>query len=183
MKGFRVSILDVMSLVVIAAIDCAIVKRLMDTSAEATGFAFGILPLASLLIFLVFTLIPRRMRSHTPLSFLAGFECFGWIAIPVFVVLLMIYPDSIDAYLDAAESKISPGKGMHGVPDWLRVLFVFGFCTIVFTTPELLFALFGGWLTRKLGITVLIERKRGERHSASTDKVNESTPILTNTSG
>ena len=172
MKGFRVSILDVMTLVVIAAVDFAIIKLLMrshiiigpldTTQVDLTLFSFGVLPLASLLIFFWLILIPRRMRSNTPSSFFAGFQCFGWRAIFLFIALSALRSEWVIDFALAIRSKVPPGARpfWDPAPEWIGAPIEFVFCTIVLTTPELIIALFGGWLTRKLGITILIERRR-----------------------
>jgi hypothetical protein len=44
-----------------------------------------------------------------------------------------------------------------GVPTWVALTVEYGLPALVFTVPELLIALGGGWMTTKLGI--VIERR------------------------
>ena len=194
MKRFRLSIFNVMSLTAIAAVDFALIKAAMASTVVIGGasttfsialiaFVLGILPLASLLIFLGIVLLPRRMRSKTPSSFLAGFETFGWAAISLFVILAMFTPDWLTYYGMTVGSSVPPK-----LESWLRTaplgwMIDFIFLIIILTLPELIIALFGGWLTRKLGITVLIERRRGEPRAVSVAEEKEAAKTLANTPG
>ena len=44
---------------------------------------------------------------------------------------------------------------------------------VIFSLPQLLVALLGGWLTRKLGLTVRFERLRVEEPAALRDRIDE----------
>jgi hypothetical protein len=118
-------------------------------------FATGAMPVASLLILVGCLSVPRVLRSGELSSFVIGFEAFGWTSVFAFITCYSIATKTI---MGGAEAIAAMGRPvviayLEDTPDWLGLFVELGFATILFSLPQLLFALLGGSLARRAGVT------------------------------
>jgi hypothetical protein len=169
----RVSIIFLMALVSLVALNTAAIQYLdgaqiyftnvnrVTTSINLILLAMGVLPMASLLALCVLMALPGILRRTSSASFLVGFEVFGWGAVFAFTMLGAVEPQGV---LEFAYVLMNPignsalGRRLTAVPDWAGKIIECTCLAIVYTVPELLFAVIGGWATRRLGI--VLERRR-----------------------
>jgi hypothetical protein len=188
-KRFRVSIAGLMAVVALVAVDSAAVRTLIaadyqvpmsaTSSMDLLGFALGVLPMASLLILVAMARLPRCIRRGEPATFLVGFEVFGWAVIFLFICLSALSPPAVGRLLDAAALPI--GRVLlpyiAHAPEWVPMAIEVVLVVSILGLPELLVALFGGWLTRRLGLTVSIERRRALPTPAAPDPLGALAPV------
>jgi hypothetical protein len=172
MARLRVPIAGLMAAVVIVALDAAMIRSLLSsnfniptsatTSLDIVVFAFGVLPMASLLIFLALVRLPKLLRRGGSASFFFGFEVFGWAAVFLFILGSALSPSAVAGYANSIASLFAPALKPHveHAPDWFLAILEFGLCGLIFGLPQLGIALLGGWLTRRAGISVSIERRQ-----------------------
>jgi hypothetical protein len=152
MKLPRFRIAWLMVAVAIAAIDFAAIRALVDPRAvEAAAFLLmGALPMANVLI--IGLLIARQRPRSRP--FLLGFEVFGALALSVGILLSFIpgRPGPILSYLELVSKPLIPVVESYSPPAQAALeLFV---CILVFAGPQLVFALSGGFLSRRFKVTI-----------------------------
>ena len=160
MKRNLFSLAALMGVVATAAVDFSIVRRSVgDTAGSGTGFLFatGAMPLASLLILVGLIATPRLVRTGGVSSFVIGFEALGWAAVFAFIAC---YSISIKMVMDGAEVIVAmcrPALSAHlqdlpDLPGWAGMAIELGFATVLFSLPQLLFALLGGWFACRCGL-------------------------------
>ncbi len=170
MKRLRFSIARLMVIVVAIAIDLAVIRAFdvsNPNSLPSLFFISGVMPMATTLFVIAIVSARRILRGDWLAPFVVGYEAFGWLAVFAFVTLYSIAPSAI---LDFVSNQIgfrtrpSLAPLLDGKPEWVGMLVEFGAVTVIFSLPQLTIALFGGWLFRKLGLTL-----RFGRHEWSVD--------------
>ena len=155
MKQFRAPIAGLMAVVVAVANNLA-VMRSYDTNSPYSLphflFACGILPMASLLILLALMSTVDVQRGRLLAPFLVGFEVAGWAAVFAFLTYYSIATASALRTMETLAAWIRPLLVTHlqTSPIWLPMILEFGFAKLLFTLPQLLLALLGGWLARRI---------------------------------
>ncbi len=160
----RISIAVLMVIVVIIAVDIATIRELMHSNWQITVktmaittigivvFALGVLPMASLLAIAAVIGFPKRSRGGVISSRLLGFQLFGWASVALFIILSVISTSSVITHVEVIVLTILPLlAGAIRMPEWASLCLELGLASILFTVPELLIALFGGWLIGRLG--------------------------------
>jgi hypothetical protein len=166
MKRAHFPIALLMAAVAAVAINLA-VWRSIDWTSGAEGlshffFACGVMPMASLLILVALKSAPSLMRTGCVSPFVVGFEALGWAAVFAFVTCYSVAPWLLLAYAELIGVYTRPifERYLAQTPSWVGLYIELGAGVIIILPPLLLVALLGGWLTRKLGITVRFERER-----------------------
>jgi hypothetical protein len=180
MKRPRISLGLLMAVVVLVAVDFAAIRSLLTSnvsiqiaiparspagnviqSVSPIVFALGVIPMATVLLLCALMGLPGLFRDGTSSSFLFGFEVFGWASVFVFIACCALATSLVDAYFRILVSKIEPAfiACLAGAPEWLVFLSALSCVAVIFSLPELLLALIGGWLTRRLGITIVRQRR------------------------
>jgi hypothetical protein len=173
MRRVRIPIAAVMAGVALFAVDGAIVRSLLasdsvitvspTTALDLACFAFGVLPMATVLLLVALVQVARCLRSGEPASFFVGFEVLGWASVFLFIVISALSPPLIGAYTDATAKATGPffkPYGLEHAPAWVVGTLEFGLVTLIFGVPQMLVALMGGVLARWSGLSVTIERRR-----------------------
>ncbi len=171
MKRPRFSIARLMVIVVAIAINLAAVRAFNAYDANFLPYLFfvtGVMPMSTTLFVIAIVAARRTVRGDWLAPFVLGYEAFGWLAVFAFVTLYSIAPSAI---LKFAEEQIGTWTRpffaplLDGMPEWVGMLVEFGAATVIFSLPQLTIAFVGGWLFRKLGLTV-----RFGRHKWSSDE-------------
>ena len=158
MKLYRVSMATMMGAVATAALDFWVMRSLDPGSPDMLPhflFATGVMPVASLLMLVGLISAPRLFRSGELSSFVIGFEALGWTAVFAFVTC---YSIATKTFMEGAEAVAATCRPflidyLKDLPAWAGWAFEFGFASILFSLPQLLLALLGGWLAHRVGIT------------------------------
>jgi hypothetical protein len=98
---------------------------------------------------------PRLFRSGELSSFVIGFEALGWAAVFAFITCYSIATKTFMGGAEAIAATCRPFlfDYLKDLPVWAGLAVEFGFATILFSLPQLLLALLGGWLARRIGVT------------------------------
>jgi hypothetical protein len=152
-KAPRIRIAWIMVAVAIAAIDFAAMRAALrpEASLVAVLLLFGALPVANVLV--VGMLIARKRPGSRP--FLFGFEVFGALALALYIVAATFSGNGrgpLNRYLFLVLGPLIPFIQPNGpfVRDAIE-LFV---GTPMLVGPQLVFALTGGFLSRRFKISV-----------------------------
>ncbi len=164
MARMRFSLAGMMAAVLIIGADIQAMRVLLAAnrrvptmppqSLELAVFALGVLPMASLLVFLGLGTMRRLARSGEASPFQVGFQFFGWTAVFLFVAASAIAPGVVHEYGQVlADRVLGPVAralvaDVASIPDWAAFSLEFIFAAAIFTAPELLVATVGGWLIR-----------------------------------
>jgi hypothetical protein len=168
-----------MAVVAAIAVNLAVMRSL-DWNAPNTlphlFFACGVMPMGSLLAIIAMTFLPRAPNGQRLSSFVFGFETLGWISILAFVALYSLTPSAILAVTEKVGAYTRPilGPLFEGSPGWAAAAGELGFGTVLFSLPELVIALLGGWLARKVGVTARIEIGAGKPATSAEESMAES---------
>ncbi len=160
----RVSIAGLMAAVAVVAVNVAVWRSIYSggsNSQAAFFYACGILPLASLLIVVGSFSVPGLLRGSPLSPFVFGFEAVGWVVLFAFLSWYSIAEHAVIGYASAIVAPIRPSvmSYLENAPEWGKLFVEFGFSTVLFSTPQLVLALLGGWLARRLGLTLRLERR------------------------
>jgi hypothetical protein len=158
MKRHRVSLATMMGTVAAAAVTFSVMHAFDPGSPHSLPhflYATGVMPVASLLILVGVCSVPRVLQSGELSSFVIGFEAFGWTAVFAFITC---YSVATTTFMAGAEAIAAMGRPvviayLQDTPDWLGVFVELGFATVLFSLPQLLLALLGGFLARRAGVT------------------------------
>jgi hypothetical protein len=158
MPRFRIAWL--MVAVAIAAVDFGAIRVVLapDMFRVFKFWVFGALPMANVL---VVGLLVARYRPESR-SFLLGFEGLGAIAMAVYIFVPREFSDfagTIMLYLDLGSSALVPYLGTE--PSLVVVALYWLLVLAMLVGPQLVFALIGGFLSRRFKSTVMLERRRG----------------------
>ena len=157
MKPLRFSIAWIMTIVVVAAIDLATIRWLLVTdSAIGELILFGSMPMASILLFGLPSLVRALVGRGKICPFLMGFEAVGWAFLLVYAGSVTLYPDSIAVNLSKAFELLPIDYNTPFWQSWQGI-----FCDMLFLLiPQLVVALIGGWLNQAFKIRISIERRQ-----------------------
>jgi hypothetical protein len=135
--------------VAIAAINFGVMREVVRSrSARDIGMLLGSLPMVNVLI--VGVLITRRRPGWR--SFLLGFEVFGAMSVVLYMTLAYHFEIEIErTYLKPLIDLLQKTIGQDRPNAFISVLYV-GVMFMV-GLPQLAFALIGGFVSRRLGIT------------------------------
>ncbi len=180
----RVSIAGMMAAVAAVAINAAVMRSVYATgsfSQFAFIYACGVLPMTSLLILALVGSAPSVLRGGSLSPFVVGFEAVGWSVVYAFISWYCVDANGIVDCTHAIASFVSG----ESVPPWIYVevpfdleppnrteaALAFGFSVGLYSLPQLVPAILGGWLTRKLGLTARFECEgtRTSERSANQD--------------
>ena len=159
MKPLRFSIACIMAIIVIAAIYLAAI-RCFD--GRNTLIVVGSMPMASILVLGIPSLVrgaTGRGKSH---PFLIGFEGVGWTALLVFTGSAILFPNSVAAaFVSVAEFLMKMLRlELFDGPDPAWQMFGILFSVLILLLPQLVAALIGGWPNQRFKIKITIERRR-----------------------
>ncbi len=163
MRRPHISIAGLMVAVAVVAVDVAVCRRLyldpVDGDLEMF-YALGILPMASLLVLFGAFAVPDRRRGGRLAPFVFGFEAVGWTVLLLFISWYSLGRFTVDRYRFPIQVAIMRPfiPALDQAPPWVWVYFANGIGSLVLTAPQLLLALFGGWLARRLKLTIRFER-------------------------
>jgi hypothetical protein len=155
LKAPRLRIASIMLVVVIAALDCAVIRVLLGfRSLMGELLILGALPMANVLS--VGLLIFQRRPGNRP--FLLGFLPFGAMALALYVAMAMSFPREIviscmTPVSNYLERIIGPQRPLLFIPVQTVALLVMP------GLPQVVFALIGGLLSREFIMTIRIARR------------------------
>ncbi len=143
MKRPRFAIAGLMAAVAAVAINLAVIR-----SRPNFFFACGVMPMASILVLLALVSAPKFVRGGWLSPSALGFQSFGWLAVFGFIACLCLAPSALLGYsrLFGPYLSLFFAPLMRGVSRSGANAFEFAACTVIFTLPELVIALFGGCL-------------------------------------
>jgi hypothetical protein len=150
----RVSLAQMMTLVVLLALDFAILAAVRADGRTSGDYAVGALPMTNAALWTLVVGL-RGLRHGVQHPFLAGFTAFGIAAVIVYGAVCT--SPWIGAYAQLSVDAMLAPLGGHQ-PGWLDLV-VIGF---VLSLPQFLFALAGGWVITELS------GRRDDRDSAVT---------------
>jgi hypothetical protein len=156
-KRPRVSIAGLMFAVAAGALNfCVMRSAVLDAH---RNFAFGILPMASLLTLVALHSAPNLRHGGCLSPFAVGFEASGWVAVFAFVTCSSIAASEVSAYTELILDPVFPiiRPCLEAAPGSVAMFGYLGLFTIIYSLPQLLLALLGGWLGRKAGLTARFE--------------------------
>jgi hypothetical protein len=159
-----ITIRGVLLAVVVAAIDCAIVRSILARGEQAEwllAIVVGAMPFATILA--VGLLVGLRGRRH---SFWVGFEFAGGIALLAFVAAAYSRPNQLDSIiepvLDRIGEAISRQLGVDLLERWdYTHVEMFVILPLLVTVPLAAVATAGGLLARWLRVRIVFERFAG----------------------
>ena len=144
MKLPRFSMMTLLAVIIIVALDCTAFRAFGSRPEALTRPYFLIvpctLPLVNILAVAVGILLRFRQRMN---PFLLGFCVAGWLALIASALVFYAAITALDSWLSGTELE-----------SWLmasetrEVIALFGAIPSLFLTPQLLVAFIGGWLTR-----------------------------------
>jgi hypothetical protein len=147
----RFRLVWVMVAVVIAALDFAAIRAVLDSSSNWSEILLvGILPMSNVLA--VGLLMGQRRPGSTP--FLLGFETFGAMALASYVALSRSFPGPgpmhsyVSIVIDPVVAIIPHDRPFVFVPIACSVV------VVMLGLPQLAFALIGGFLSRRYKVTI-----------------------------
>ena len=148
MRVPRFRIAWVMIFVAIAALDFAAIRVMFD-SPRTQGLISGALLMSNVLAAGI--LISRQCPECRP--FLLGFEAFGALALALYVALVNFFPDPwLDPYIAPSRETLERIIGRdHPLLFYPILIFV---VVVMLGGPQVAFALVGGFLSRRIKITV-----------------------------
>jgi len=164
-KQPHVPIAGLMAAVAAVAVNLAVMRSYDPTKLDALPhffFAFGVVPIASILILVALFSAPILLRGGWLSPFVIGFEASGWAVVFAFITWYSIATSAVMGHLGAIGTLISPviSPYVDQSPSLAAACVELGFATILFSLPQLLLAVLGGWLARKSGLTVRFEHRR-----------------------
>jgi hypothetical protein len=174
MKRARFPIAGLMAAVAAIAINLAVMRSFDETKPESLPhlfFACGVTSMASLLILVGLASLPNLVRGGRLSPFVFGFETLGWVAVFAFVTVYSMTPASLLAFTEWIGTWTRPiliPLTEHS-PRWVQMSAELGFGTVLFSLPELIIALLGGWVARKVRLTARLELGAMERAVCASD--------------
>ena len=159
MKVIRFPIAGLMAIVVLAALNFGAIRAALDDPGSHNVMLCIVgLPMANALA--VGLLIGRRHRGSR--QFLVGFEAFGAAILGFLIVAIISGKDWVWSYLTLATEPLRAALEPTGGGKWTAIrLLVARSCLSVWATlPQLILALIGGVLSRKVGAAGWSDRTR-----------------------
>ena len=175
----RIPLSSLMLAVAIVGVDVALLRALRRSwlTVEVDGvsadnidpiaLALGVLPLGSILVYLAWTRLTQLFRHGGEATFFAGFQVFGWTAVSLCLAALTLDHGRVMDMLEASYRPVEPldmavDRYLSKAPSVQSLgglVIGDGYVATVLGLPQLLFALLGGWLLRRAGIVVRVERR------------------------
>jgi hypothetical protein len=161
-KRYRGSMAAMMGAVAMVALDFSVMHSFDPSGTDSLPhllFATGVMPVVSLLVLVGLIALPRVVRTGELGPFLIGFEAFGCAAVFAFVTFYSIATRSFMNGAEAIAASCRPFFVSYAgeLPEWAGVFLEFGLATVLFSVPQVLVALLGGWLARRIGIRARFE--------------------------
>jgi hypothetical protein len=132
--------------VAIAGIDFGVIRAMLGSLTDPTGFLLvvGGLPMVNVLV--VGLLIAQQRPSSRP--FLLGFEAFGAMGLAVYIFLATFFPGFGGPIMSYLDLMIDPWSHLAGPdPSLVFVAIAWSLAIVMVGGPQLVFALIGGFLT------------------------------------
>jgi hypothetical protein len=150
MKPPRFRIAWIMVTVAIAAFEFMVIRRLVDYRTPTGDFLLvGALPMANVLA--IGILVGQRRPGSRP--FLLGFEAFGAMALALYMVSASSFRGvMVASYLELFLGSIKKTIGT-GQPFVLTAVLISA-GVVMLSLPQMVFALIGGFLSRRCRVTV-----------------------------
>jgi hypothetical protein len=152
----RLSIITFMWIVVIASINFAALRFLEGRAIAPSVYVLVIvaMPMASILLFGIPTLVKGHLGRGKVPPFLIGFEGFGWTILLLCTGMALFSPTCFAE----AVAIVWGWSGLTESRDsvWQSFLFVDMFLCLA---PQFIVALAGGWLVGTFKIRVTVERR------------------------
>ena len=155
----RLSIRTMIVLVLVIAADCAVLRYVLGGAVERPGIEFGILGVLPMVNVLALGLY-RISHRGDGLPFLIGFEAFGLLAVSIFAGCFIITPvdwlTGLDRAIFGFFMGFEPYRALRTHADSSlsarSSVVAIGLTSIaaLFTPPQLLIALAGGFLFRAI---------------------------------
>lgn len=167
MKPLRFPISGLMAAVAAVALNFAVIRWFDENSPNGLPYLFfacGVMPMASFLILAAVFSAPRLLRGDRLPSFVLGFEGVGWVMVFAFITWCSLAPTRLMGAVELIAVHIRPDFSGYLVdsPRWVAIGLELGFGIVIFSLPQLIVALIGGLLARKLGLTCRFERHRSK---------------------
>ncbi len=180
MRRLRFSMIHLMAVLAVLALDMAVIRSLNRYIPGSNGllylvpidgikwipfatFALGVLPMASLLVLVTISQLMaiRGTGDVSPSCF--GFLAFGCLSIFLFMCGASLSPPALQDCLLRITGVINPAiLAVNGnKPTWLLERIYEALDILIFTLPELAIAMGGGWLTGRWGSRVRAEMVSG----------------------
>jgi hypothetical protein len=144
-----------MVIVAIAALNFATVRAVWGGSGPTPGLlAFGALPVASVLV--IGLLVGRKRPASRP--FLLGFVMFGVAALAIYIFLsIFVAEQTLMPYVSLILEPLMRITGR--VPSDAYIAAIYPAAVVTLGVPQLVFALLGGYLSRRYKVTITIDRR------------------------
>ncbi len=144
---FRVSIAGIMTVVVLIALNCAVIRTLVHIRLGPPRdglLLISVLPMANAL-FAVLIRVRAGIRRGAPRPFLIGFAAAGSAALGLYVALIMAFPHTVAHALDDSLTILDPltRRGIAGIVAVVVLALAWN------QLPILAPALMGGWFYRR----------------------------------
>jgi hypothetical protein len=154
-KWPRFSIMSVMWIVLIASVNLAAIRALETPIPEFVQILIVVsMPMASILLIGIPTLVKGFSRRGKTPPFLSGFEAFGWAIVLVCAGTVFFFP----IFFGEAIAILWGWSGLTENRDSFWQSFIF-FDMFIYLVPQLLIALAGSWLVGTFRIRVTVERR------------------------
>jgi hypothetical protein len=144
----RLSILGVMAIVALAAVDCLALRRFYVPGSRSILLVGGLLPLVNLLAIGMFAGLRGLVARRRCPGFLVGFQAFGWTAAAAYAIAA-VSPSAFDLampYLDELTGKL----GLFNDGSSPSFLVFEGLCcSAALSAPLIAFGLVGGYLAHR----------------------------------
>jgi hypothetical protein len=187
MARSRASIAGMMAAVAAVAVNAAVMRLVYAAGSSRFAFIYacGVLPMASLLILVAVVSIPSLLRGGWLSPFLVGFEAVGWSVVFAFISWYCVDEMGIFDCTQAIATFVGGEPGISALfldgppdlepPNRIEAAIEFGFSTGLYSLPQLVLAMLGGWLARKLGLTARFEHWGTPKELRSTGSMRPST--------
>jgi hypothetical protein len=165
MKMPRLTIAWIMSSVVVAAINLAAIRALDGTSTLVGWlFVLGAMPMASILVLGIPSLVRGFSGRGKIRPFLIGFEAVGWTVLLIYTSTAVLFPVSVGRVVEWVVNSVFIFFGIdfgsvRGLDAALELFVLFLFLLIPLV-PQLAIALVGGWLNQRFKFRITIEPRR-----------------------
>jgi hypothetical protein len=180
MRRLQCSLGLLAAILAVLALDLAVIRSLTRTNAPGSnqwlymvpvdgthylsfvGFALGVLPMTTVLVPVTLSHAWTIRRGGAVSTFWFGFVAFGWLSVFLFMAISALSPPAMYGYCEWTGKLISPVAMViigNSPPERLVMALDVSLVAVDYVLPELAMALLGGWLIRRSGIRVQVERR------------------------
>ena len=158
MNGVRISIVNGMMIVALAAFDCLALRWLYVRGSRSILVVLGLLPIVDLLAIGAWLGARDLIRRRRSSSFQVGFQAFGWAAVAIYTVVCVsasgldvggIYLENVLAPVDWLVRRLG---GVYDDSSFAWRLFSDICTSVALSMPLVAFAWVGGRLTRRFEV-------------------------------